>query len=106
MQQPAWQLTVDRAGGTSVVTLRGEFDMACDQQVRQALLDELRTAGPGGLVLDMSAVSFADSSALATLVAVRHAAAEHGRSFILRRPSPLVVRLLQLTGMTDFLAAR
>jgi anti-sigma B factor antagonist len=63
----------------------------------KALIDD----GSVHLVADLSAVEFIGSSGLGALVAIRREALAAGGSFRLRDPSRRVLRLLELTGMSQ-----
>lgn len=58
---------IDRVEQTPVVRVKGDIDLDSSPQLRKAL-NSLIEAEPGVLVLDMSQVSYIDSSGLATLV--------------------------------------
>jgi anti-anti-sigma factor len=53
------------------------------------------------IMIESSAVTFIDSSILGALIRVSRAADERGKAFALRRPAPLVLRLLRITGLDD-----
>lgn len=55
----------------------------------------------GAIVLDMSEVTFMDSSGLRILVEAQQRADAGGPKFVLRSPSRQIVRLLDLAGLTE-----
>jgi anti-sigma B factor antagonist len=55
----------------------------------------------GPIAIDMSAVSFIDSSGLRELIALAGRAGDAGRSVNLERPSSSVVRLIEITGLAE-----
>ena len=57
---------VKENGGYSVVHLTGEVDLNCSPEVRKVILDCLRGDNP--LLIDLSAVTYIDSSGIASLV--------------------------------------
>jgi anti-anti-sigma factor len=86
-------------GRVGTVRPRGEIDLATapvvDQQA-QALWAE----GAEQLVLDLSAVTFFDSSGLRLLIRLQTAAHEHPRrALLIERCSPPVRRVLELTRL-------
>jgi anti-sigma B factor antagonist len=88
----------DIAPTRTTVYVRGEIDMATASQFQQVLEHHL-TCGPSELLIDLSGVSFMDSSGVhALLVAVR-AADQAGSSVALAGTSPQVARVLDLTGL-------
>jgi stage II sporulation protein AA (anti-sigma F factor antagonist) len=77
--------------------------MATADQLRQALADHGRSHD--GLVLDLAAVGFIDSSGLSVLLAAHHDAQLAGRRLALRPAlSPAVRRLFEVAGVHDMFA--
>jgi anti-sigma B factor antagonist len=91
-------LTVRIVGSISVVEAAGEVDLTTsltlDAALNQALLES-----PPTVVLDLTGVTFVDSSGLAMLVAVRKAARSKGGELRLVNPRPNVQSVLQVTGL-------
>ncbi len=100
------RLTTHHHADHSVVTLRGEFDMAS----RDLLSGELREATsscPGGtLVIDLAAVEFMDCTALGVLVHAHRDAARQGVRLVLVSPTGAVQKLLDLTHIDRTLPTR
>jgi anti-anti-sigma factor len=85
----------DEPGGTVVVAVRGELDIATAPELRAALASVDGRASQ--LVFDLHAVDFMDSSGISVLLAARV-----GDELIrLRAPSEAVTRLLDVTGLTE-----
>lgn len=82
--------------GTVVVS--GEIDMAAGPEL-EALVLPLASTRP--LVIDLSAVTFLDSSGLRALLKIAQAADEQATHLVLRSPAPEVERLFELTGTRD-----
>lgn len=80
-------------------TVAGEIDAstapALDEAIRHLPI------GKGAVVLDLSGVSFIDSSGLRVLISLAGRANDEGRSVVLRHPSPTVARLLEITGLAE-----
>lgn len=77
---------------------------AIDVQSRDALLTAGHAAFEGdtpGLVLDLADVTFLDSTGIGALVELGHDAEDADAAFALRDPSPRVVRILEMTGLSD-----
>jgi anti-anti-sigma factor len=83
--------------GSTVVSVRGDIDMATAPRLRQVLIDATSLA----VVVDLSAVTFMDASGLGVLVGAARLARNEGRDLVLRDPSPSALRVLQVTGMLD-----
>jgi anti-sigma B factor antagonist len=78
-----------------IFALKGELDISsCD-----GLAEQLQ--GPPGrvVVIDLSELSFIDSSGLGTLHAARRLAIKNGGTLVVSRPQCAVHRVLQLTGL-------
>ncbi|MEU6708854.1 STAS domain-containing protein [Streptomyces wuyuanensis] len=95
------EVTVTSVDGVRLLGVRGEFD--ADEA--EALARPLAAPFDGtvlGVVVDLSRVTFADSSFLHTLIEAhrRHLAADV--PFVLAEPHPTVRRLLDLTDTARF----
>ncbi|MFC9583447.1 STAS domain-containing protein [Streptomyces yangpuensis] len=82
-----------------VVHVGGEMDIDRAPMLRDALYAAItEPGGPAEIVVDLSGLSFCDSSGLGVLVHARQTAAEHGRHISLRDPQPQFRRLLEMSG--------
>lgn len=84
--------------GCTVVAVAGEIDLATAASFQEAL-GEAIAAEPAGIVVDLSAVTFMDSTGMGALVRARRRADEHGRSVALVGATAGVRRILDLTGL-------
>lgn len=91
-------MSVLDVASVQVVQVEGELDLASVPRVREALHEALATR-PAQLVVDLSACTFVDASALSMLVDVHRRAWREGGVLTLRGCSPRVLRLLSLTGL-------
>ncbi|MEV2211187.1 STAS domain-containing protein [Streptomyces sp. NPDC050997] len=81
-----------------VVILRGEIDHAVTHELTEALLPN-SSATPPGTVVDLSGVTFMDSSGINALIATHQAMSDaQGWLRIARAQNP-VLRVLQLVGL-------
>ena len=85
-----------------IAALSGELDIACAPALREQLLGLLRPAA-SRLVIDLSAVSYADASGLAVLVATGRRAGLLGGFLRLAAPAPAVAKVLRITGLHQLL---
>ena len=91
-------LGVEPASNEIVVSVAGELDMADADKVAQVLVNAADSGKP--LVrLELSGLTFADSSAIKAIVLGAQAAARHGVAFELVNPNGRVQRLLEITGL-------
>jgi anti-anti-sigma factor len=82
------------------IRLVGELDLATVPELDR-LLDELARHGHSRLLIDLTGVRFMDSSGLASILRALHAARGNGHRLSVRRGSPQVQRLFELTGVVD-----
>ncbi|WP_327675404.1 STAS domain-containing protein [Kitasatospora sp. NBC_00458] len=90
-------VTVSPSGRSVVVRPEGELDHDTAQPLREALETVLR-GPPGPVVVDCDGLSFCDSTGLNLLLRTRLAAEDGGRTLVLAGPSPMVARMLEITG--------
>ena len=83
--------------GVSIVSLSGEVDLETSPEARRVLLDCVGQGKP--LLVDLSAVTYIDSSGVASLVETYQAARADGGSFALVMISDAVRRVLQLARL-------
>jgi anti-anti-sigma factor len=96
---------VTQHAGHAVVRPSGELDTASAQELGEAI----RLGFEKGLplvVLDLSAVTFIDSTATSALLQENSAANEQGLSLRLAAPSAPVTRVLAMLGVDDVLDMR
>jgi anti-sigma B factor antagonist len=87
-----------------IVTLGGELDIVSAPTAREELIGLLRP-GASELVIDMSAIRYADASGLAVLVGTQRRAELLGGSLRLAALQPEVARVLAVTGISRHLDA-
>jgi anti-anti-sigma factor len=89
--QDNFSATVEMAGHRAVVQVAGEVDLSvADRMYRAATADGAKAA-----TLDLTAVTFFDSSGIQTLVRL----AEHYPDALTVVPSPQVRRVLDISGL-------
>jgi anti-anti-sigma factor len=90
-----------RDNGTVVVRFIGELDIAGAnraEEVGTAALSEL-DGETTPLVIDVSELTFCDSSGLQAMMRIRASAEVLGRQVTLRKPSAMLRRTLELTDL-------
>jgi anti-sigma B factor antagonist len=93
-------LTTSTFEGVGYLRLAGEIDMDCAEELRQ-LGEGLITDYIGTVRVDLSGVTFLDSSGLNALISIRNKGLERGCVLILEKPAPNVLRIFELTALTD-----
>jgi anti-sigma B factor antagonist len=87
----------DRAGG-SILVVRGEIDLATAADFRDELGKLIADVDSPALV-DLSGVTFMDSSGVDVLAGARRQAGDAGVELVLVEPSSQVRMVLELTGL-------
>jgi len=96
--------TIEREGETIVVVPEGDVDVVNAALLRQVLQQVVERRDCTRLDIDMSAVTFLDSSGLGMLVAAHRAAGAQGIALRLREPGPMVRMVLEVTNLHRVLA--
>ena len=82
----------------TTLTAVGEIDSHTSTRLDQALA---ALGSDQAIVIDLSQVTFVDSSGLRVIVAVHNRVDQAGGALTLRDPSEAVLRLLEITGLVD-----
>jgi anti-anti-sigma factor len=77
--------------------LRGELDITSAGRVG-SMVSRTVSAATSALILDLSEVTYMDSTGLRMIIAARQLCKEHGTAFALVPGPPEVQRLFELTG--------
>lgn len=97
--------TVDRTGANPVAVLAGEIDVASIEALEAAITATEQDAAEGAdVVLDMTEVTFLDSSGLRVLVTANDRLDTAGSRLVIRRPPASVLRVLEITGLLSAFA--
>jgi len=95
-------ISIERIPDGTMLFVRGEIDLATAPQLRNELLRHLVTAER--LWLDLTGVTFMDSSGLHVLIASQRRADLLGAHLVIARASTAVDRVLDATGASPFFA--
>ncbi|WP_421119357.1 STAS domain-containing protein [Aquihabitans daechungensis] len=90
-------------GPQTTVSLAGELDPATAPELHARLTELAADAGVTSVVIDLSEISFLDSSGLRVLVAGNEALRARSADLVLRGPSANVRRILEVTGLADLI---
>jgi anti-sigma B factor antagonist len=91
------EFTVREEQGSFVVSFGGEVDLEHSPKAREVLLDCV--AKVRDVFVDLSAVSYIDSSGVASLVEAFQTSKKKGTSFALVAVNPAAMRVLQLARL-------
>jgi anti-sigma B factor antagonist len=89
-------------GGVTRLLLRGELDLDTGDLFEEHVARVL-AGRPGALVVDVSGLTFCDSSGIDVLVAAHETATRAGIGFRVAGPSGIVLRSLTITGVLPML---
>lgn len=100
-------LTVETQTTETGVVIRaaGEVDLYSSPELRKAILESAPTADQE-VGIDLSAVTYIDSSGVATLVEGLRCARERGVGFVLVTPSAAVLQVLELARLDSVFEVR
>jgi anti-anti-sigma factor len=90
-------ISIESADGRTTLRLAGRFDTQNSLALRNAAKPLLGAEDVSALVIDLEQVSFIDSSGLGLLLLLREQATAVGKSIILSRCSPEVMKVLSIT---------
>ncbi|WP_433288533.1 STAS domain-containing protein [Micromonospora sp. CA-244673] len=99
MPAPLWTHTTKWLGDTSIIWLSGELDLSAHTDVRELFTEELRHPELTRLHIDLSAVTFMDSTVLGALLYAYNATENSDRQLTIA-PSEFVRRILNVTGLS------
>jgi anti-sigma B factor antagonist len=97
------KLEVTESSGSAVVTIAGEIDVASAPSLSRCL-GQCMDEGCTDIRLEMSGVSFMDSSGIKALLAARGQLEEVDGKLTLSNPSRTVLRVLDVTGLNSVFA--
>lgn len=99
---PTFEVRVVEADGGTVIVARGEIDLTAHEPLRRCI--ESCSADRRHVVLDVAEVTFIDSTGLNMLVLAHRRLGHRPGAVVLRNPSPAVVRVLEIAGLTGTIA--
>ena len=99
MSSPLFSVDISHVDGRNAVRFIGELDMEAANTAKDRALDALSAFGDGPLFIDLSDLSFCDSSGLHALTLVAQTARSDGRLVVLVRPRQAVRQVLRIAGL-------
>ena len=93
------EITTSASGENRLVTVAGEVDVSCADELRAAIDAQLADGVTGELVIDIAEVPYIDSTGIGVLVGAAHRVAEAGGTLVVARPQRNVARVLGLLGV-------
>jgi anti-sigma B factor antagonist len=96
-------LDVRHDGETAILRLQGDLDVATAPELAE-LCHSVHARGAKQVVIDLTETTFLDSAGLRALVGAQRLFGGEGANVRLTHPSEAVIRLLDITGLTDCFA--
>jgi anti-sigma B factor antagonist len=91
-------IRLERQGDTALVLIAGACDVTCHEQLRDRLL-ESEAGGARRIIVDMTCLSFIDTSGLRAVIGAWNRARHTGQEFLVAlAESGQVRRVFELTG--------
>ena len=94
---------VSHSGSWTILSVRGEIDMATCPQLRQEIVAQI-SAGHTHLVIDLGGVKFIDSTGLGVLIGGLKRTRSQGGDLRVSRVGERLEKMFELTGLGDVLA--
>jgi anti-sigma B factor antagonist len=88
-----------RADGVLEVDLNGEIDYTNAAPVNEVIRAAVAESAPTTVRVDLTAVTFLDSSGIGVIVTALKAAHAAGAGFRVRGPNPKILGQLEITGL-------
>jgi anti-anti-sigma factor len=95
-----FEVTVEERGGAVHALLRGELDISTAPRLEETLA-RVEAESPPLLVIDLSALTFMDSTGLRLLIGADGRAQDDGRRVVLVQGNELVHRVMRLTRLDE-----
>src|SRR5438067_4850334 len=97
----SFHVTSSREDGRVVLVVEGEVDTFTSARLREALNEALDT-GAQEIALDLAEMELIDSTGLGVLVGALKKLRERDGAMVLRSPTPAVMRVLSIVGLTTY----
>jgi anti-sigma B factor antagonist len=98
---PGFDVEVTEGDATTIVRATGEVDLATSPQLREAL-DRTIASGTPIVRLDMTGVTFLDSSGISVLVDAQQRLQEVSGQLVLHGVGDHIKRVLEISGLGSF----
>ncbi len=93
-------VVVNQDQDTFVANIIGEVDADNCDALRAAVLEP--AVASSNVVLDLSQLTFLDSSGISELLTISETVTGRGQQFEVRNPTPAVRRVLEITGLLQY----
>jgi len=100
MESEPFMITQEQRGAAALFRVSGELDISAAPRLKGAIIAAL-TGDVQSLILDLSAVTFLDSTGLQVLISAKRRTAERGGDLYLLGVQHPVMRLFELLRLTE-----
>jgi anti-sigma B factor antagonist len=100
--QPDFEVQDSVCDGHHTLALSGELDLA-KAPALETMITRLCVTGVKGISLDLSRLTFIDSSGLHAVLHAQQLCREHGYDFLVVADNAQVLRIFEITGIIDAL---
>ena len=97
------ELYVDFEGSTLVFRLVGELDDHSAEFVKRKLDETLASNDYSSVVLDLSRLSFMDSTGIGVIIGRYKIIRKHNKSLYVKNPSPTVDKIFKMSGLYEII---
>jgi anti-sigma B factor antagonist len=100
-----FDISDESRGGATVISPSGEVDIATAGQLRDRV-DQVIERTEGTVVVDLTSVTFIDSTGLGVLIGARKRCVEDGRTLRVVIAEPRILKVFEITGLTELFDIR
>ena len=97
-------VSVTAISNTATIYLSGHFSFGAHREFKAAYKNQLNNSMIGSLVVNLTEVSYLDSSALGMLLLLREYAQAANKSLTLSKPSAIAARTFEIAGFKTLFA--
>lgn len=97
-------ITVSREDSVVIVSVEGALDAETSPTLRNILSDLVDSQGNLSLVIDLSSLSFLESTAIGVICTLERTLAARNGELVVREPSPAVRRIFEASGLATICA--
>lgn len=98
------ELYVDFEGSTLIFRLVGELDEHSAEFVKRKLDATLASKDYSAVVLDLSRLSFMDSTGIGVIIGRYKIVKKQGKSIYVKNPSPTVDKIFKMSGLYEIIS--
>ena len=98
------KVTTSAQNNVQIISPKGEVDVFTAEKLKAALHDSEASCGPHDLIVDLSAVTFLDSTGIGVLVGALRRRREHDAALHLVSAQDSILKILSITNLDTVFA--